>query len=138
MSPTHTAPGPAGASASQSVGWLDQRVTPTVRPSFATANTRPVSPESLVVTNKPSSTTRALASTIAGSVKLSTWSPLVPEALAAPSTNGAATTSPAQYPTGRLCIARLVAQKLTEKLTQARAYPPRGDQLVVLPARGSA
>ena len=74
MSPTQTSPGPAGARASTSTGSSDQRVTPTVSPVRATAKTRPVSPESLVVTSRSPSTTRPLDSTIAGSRNLSSSS----------------------------------------------------------------
>src|SRR5688500_4499669 len=71
MSPTQTELPSPGASASTSTGSGDQRDVPTVRPEPSTVNTRPSSPESLVVTSRPSTTARPLDSTISGSRKVS-------------------------------------------------------------------
>ena len=87
MSPTHTSPSvpsPAGASASTSSGAAAHVVTPTVWPEpRSTVKTRPVSPESLVVTSSPSTTASPLDSTISGSSNLITSLPA--DSWAAPS-----------------------------------------------------
>ena len=78
MSPTQTSPPPAGARASTSTGSADHCVTPTVSPvAGSTVKTRPESPESLVVTSRPSTTARPLDSTISGSSNRVTSLPAV-------------------------------------------------------------
>src|SRR3954452_4489899 len=125
MSPTQTDPGPPGARASTSVGASDQCVTPTVAPERSTTKTRPVSPESLVVTNRSSCTTSALASTIAGSLKVRTVAPRgALGATASPIENGMATSSP-------------ISVLGIQELVQPRPDPPRRHQVVVLLARGA-
>ena len=73
MSPTHTWPAPAGASASTSSGPSAQKVMPTVSPvAMSTVKTRPVSPESLIVWARSPSRTSPLDSTISESWKRKT------------------------------------------------------------------
>src|SRR4051794_33765349 len=95
MSATHTDPSPAGASASASSGPADHDVVPTVCPDASTTNTRPPSPESLVVTKSPSRTTSPLDSTIAGSWNVTSTVDAGPDGPASdPITNGTTATSP--------------------------------------------
>src|SRR6266508_4427323 len=130
MSPTQTASSPAGASASTSVGSSDQVVTPTVSPvSGSTAKTRPVSPESLVVTSRSPATTSPLDSMICGSSKRHTTSPSGVDPAAVPMANGTASAAPASADQ---------ALPKADQLREPRPDRPGVDQVVVLLANAAA
>src|SRR3954447_5019055 len=126
MSPAHTSRSLSGAKASTSVGSLPHPVTPTVLPvAGSTVKTRPVSPESLVVTTRPFTTTSPLDSMMPPSWNENTFCTWSTGAVAAPSRNGGATSATSTFSS-------------IEQLGQPRVDPPRPDQVVVLPPQRAA
>src|SRR4051812_43598524 len=129
MSPTQTPPRPSGAIASTSVGSSSHTVVETVRPSAgSTANRRPVSPESLVVTTRSPTTASPLDSMISPSWKVNATCAWSAGTAAAPRRNGTAT-SPASSRS---------ANGVAQELGQPGTDPPGVDQVGVLPVQRAA
>src|SRR5688572_683749 len=133
MSPTQTELPSPGASASTSTGSVAQCAVPTVRPEASTANTRPSSPESLVVTSRSPTTASPLDSTISGSRKVSS-TVVSPAGADAARLSGSRTASAARPGSA----SRTRAPRQTQQHGQSRRDAPRRHELVVLLAHSPA